>query len=414
MHEPFAQKSLVHCHSTVMSPLVLLAIGMLGFVGAWPASAQPARVKLRLTMLTSIDGTSNWDWMQARTAYIPHEPPRWLTTMSKTGKTGAHSYHDIFQSVSTDGGRSWSQPTIIESLGRASQEDGYEVVTGDLWPKYHAATGTVLTTGKTFNFAGGTKENYLREQVSYAVMDPKTGVWGPLRLLEMPQQDHSASPIHAPNAGCNQRVDLPNGEVLLPVRYVRDPKKRNYTSIVVRCRFDGSTLTYLEHGSEHNIPTGRGLYEPSLAHWGGEFFLTLRADDTAYVTKGADGVHFAPVKEWTFDDGSKLGSYNTQQHWVMVGGGLLLVYTRRGTDNDHIMRHRAPLFIAQVDPERLVVLRDTERILLPENDATLGNSGVCHISDTESWVTCGEGNVSLGKRKGENNKVLIVRITADQ
>ena len=41
-------------------------------------------------------------------------------------------------------------------------------------------------------------------------------------------------------------------------------------------------------------------------------------------------------REWRFDDGSPLGSYNTQQHWVTVGGGLFLVYTRKGADNDHI------------------------------------------------------------------------------
>ena len=45
---------------------------------------------------------------------------------------------------------------------------------------------------------------------------------------------------------------------------------------------------------------------------------------------------------WTFDDGSELGNYNTQQHWVTHSDGLFLVYTRRGADNDDIARHRAP------------------------------------------------------------------------
>ncbi len=76
------------------------------------------------------------------------------------------------------------------------------------------------------------------------------------------------------------------------------------------------------------------------------------------------------------------------------------------------MRHRAPLFIAQVNPQTLQVIRATERILITENQATLGNSGICRISDTESWVTCGEGLLRLGKRKGELNKVLFVKITA--
>jgi hypothetical protein len=80
-------------------------------------------------------------------------------------------------------------------------------------------------------------------------------------------------------------------------------------------------------------------------------------------------------------------------------------------DNDHNMRHRAPLFIAQVDSGKLRVIRATEQILVPENHAMLGNSGVCQISDTESWVTVAEGGVSNGQRKGENNKVLLAKIT---
>ncbi|MFO0919905.1 MAG: hypothetical protein U0872_16530 [Planctomycetaceae bacterium] len=43
-----------------------------------------------------------------------------------------------------------------------------------------------------------------------------------------------------------------------------------------------------------------------------------------------------------------------------------MAYTRRGANNDHIARHRAPLFVAQVDLQSLQVIRSTEQILLPE------------------------------------------------
>jgi len=66
---------------------------------------------------------------------------------------------------------------------------------------------------------------------------------------------------------------------------------------------------------------------------------------------------------------------NTQAHWLDHGEKLYLSYTRRGADNDHIMRNRAPLFIAEVDREHLHVLRATERVLIPEQGATMGNSG---------------------------------------
>lgn len=375
-------------------------------------AARSENQSLRIESLTSLSGTAAWDWWQARTAYVPGDRPMWITTMSETGKSGTHNFHDIYESISTDGGRSWSAPAVIPSLRRVRQPDGYEVAPGDLWPRYHRASGNVLVTGKTFNFEDGTRENRLRERVSCAVRDSSTGTWGAMNFLELPKADHSGHPIIAANAGCTQRVDLPNGQILLPIRYWRDPRKHNYTSIVARCDFDGKQLKYLDHGSEFTIPEGRGLYEPSLTQFDGRYFLTMRADHTAFVTRGTDGLNFEAIREWKFDDGKPLGSYNTQQHWITVGDGLFLVYTRRGADNDHIMRHRAPLFIGQVDPDALHVIRRTERVLIPENHATLGNSGICRISDSESWVTCGEGLLRLGRRKGEKNKVLVVRITS--
>ncbi len=389
---------------------VILCFGSLA-LGA--VAGEVTTVPLTIEPLTPIEGLADWDWTHARTTFVAAASPEWVTTMSQTTKLGSHGYHDIFESVSRDRGRTWTTPELITSLRRFRDEEDYDVAPGDLWPTYHAQTQCILATGKTFNFAHGETENFLREKVAYAVKDLKAGRWGTLRTMAMPKRDHSGHPILAPNAGCNQPEKLPNGDLLVPVRYQREADSRIYTSVVVRCRFNGRTLEYVKHGSELTIPRGRGLYEPSMIQFSGESFLTLRADDTAYVTKGRDGIHYQPIREWSFDDGTRLGSYNTQQHWVRVGGGLFLVYTRRGADNDHIFRHRAPLFIGQVDPERLVVLRETERVLLPENHACLGNSGICQVSDSEAWVTCGEVRVSYGQRKGENNRVLFARITAD-
>lgn len=372
------------------------------------------RVNLRMESLIVLQGTERWDWWQARTAQVPGEQPLWITTMSETGKQVSHDFHDIYQTVSQDEGKTWSAPTIIPSLKRAKQDDGFEVAIGDLSPMWHAKSGKVLTTGKTFNFEDGKREIFTREKVSYAVMDPKSGKWGPMRFLAMPEKDHSGKDIVAANAGNHQRVDLPNGDILLPVRYQRGSERRNYTTVVVRCGFDGETLTYKEHGSELNIPQDRGLYEPSLTAFGGNYYLTLRADHSAFVTRGTDGINFEPIREWKFDDGSLLGSYNTQQHWITAGGGLFLIYTRKGADNDHVFRHRAPLFIGQVHPGTLRVFRATERILIPEDHATLGNSGVCRLNERESLVTCGEGLLRLGKRKGELNKVHFVKVIAEK
>lgn len=183
---------------------------------------------------------------------------------------------------------------------------------------------------------------------------------------------------------------------------------RRYTTIVARCAFDGKTLTYKKHGSELTIPRDRGLYEPSVTAFEGRYFLTMRADHSAFVARSENGIDYDDFREWTFDDGKPLGSYNTQQHWVMHTDGLFLVYTRKGAGNDHIVRHRAPLFMARVDPERLCVLRSTERVLIPENNATLGNFGVTQVSPEETWVVTSE--TPTATRQGDRNRVFVARI----
>lgn len=125
---------------------------------------------------------------------------------------------------------------------------------------------------------------------------------------------------------------------------------------------------------------------------------------------------------WRFDDGKELENYNTQQHWVTHRDGLFLVYTRRGATNDHVFRHRAPLFMAQVDPQRLCVIRSTERILVPERGARLGNFGVTEVNAQETWVTVAEWmqtwppNIIIppGNQYGADNSVYAARIIWDK
>ena len=261
-------------------------------------------------------GPDNYYFMQSRGTLVPTATPRMLILTQEIEKAGSHGYRDVFQLDSSDGGRSWSTPRRIESLRRTRLADGDELVAGDLCPQWHAVSGTVLATGKTFTFRGGTREDRSAERVSYAVYDPRREAWSDLRLIDLPATDHAGRPILQPNSGCCQRSDLPDGDVLLPIRYATQPKSLQYTSIVARCRFDGRTLTYLRHGSELSIDRDRGLYEPSLIAFQGKYYLTLRADHSAFAAVSADGLNFEPPVEWRFDDGGVLGSYNTQQHWL--------------------------------------------------------------------------------------------------
>jgi len=255
----------------------------------------------------------------------------------------------------------------------------------DFWPKWHAASGKLLGIGHTVWYRDNRLMKVRPRSTAYSVYDVKKGAWLPWRELKMPDDPR----FENAGAGSTQRVDLPNGDLLLPV-YFKRPADTLASSTIVRCRFEGQTLRYVEHGDELSIDVPRGFGEPSLARLGDRFFLTLRNDQHGYVTSGRDGLHFDKPRKWTFDDGSDLGSYNTQQHWVSHSGGLFLVYTRRGANNDHVVRHRAPLFIAQIDPQRCCVLRATERILVPERGADLGNFGVVEVSPNETWVTTAE------------------------
>ena len=361
-------------------------------------------------------------WVHARPGAIPGNPPVVLVTMQKLRLTGSDVFYEINDLRSDDGGRTWTGPTPHpDTLGRRPAEGGIEECVCDYWPQWHAKSGVLLGTGHTVQYVDDDHPPESEATTGYSVYDPQSRSWSSWAKLEMPDRpDFLIS-----GAGCTQRVDLPDGDILLPIYFrLTDTIKTHFqfkgAATVVRCSFDGQTLRYLENGSELTVPTGRGLGEPSLAEFGGRFYLTIRHDDAGYVSTSTDGLHYDEPRTWSFDDGSDLGSYNTQQHWVTMPDGLHLVYTRRGADNDHIPRHRAPLFIARVDLERLCVLRDTEQVLVPQRGARLGNFGVTQISESESWVVVSEWmqttdpdphDCTVCEKYGSDNSVFLAKVT---
>ncbi|MGD9496462.1 MAG: sialidase family protein [Armatimonadota bacterium] len=364
------------------------------------------------------------EWFQPRVGIIP--PTTAVLTMTRARLWGSDIFTAVQELRSDDLGHTWSGPVVHRSLDRRALPDGTEVCPCDLTPAWHAATGTLLMTGHTATYYGGERgglivDNSHPRDIVYSTYDADAQRWSEWRILEPPDRDC----FFWVSAGCAQRVDLPDGDVLLPVsRMSREAVGDNFwrgcfAATVVRCGFDGTILRWIEHGDELSVPEPRGLYEPSLTRFGERYYLTLRNDLRGYVAAGDDGLHFARAVPWRFDDGAELGSYNTQQHWVTHSEGLFLTYTRRGASNDHVIRHRAPLFIARVDPERLVVLRESERVLVPEKGAQLGNFGVADASRAESWVVTSEGmhgdaqdpmNVRLSEARGANNRVWLARL----
>jgi len=334
-------------------------------------------------------------WVHARAGVIPSsgkKAPEVVMTLQKLQLSGSDVFFALNEMRSKDHGKSWTSPIEHKSFSRVPfQFDGLkdlEITVCDFTPKWHAPTGKLLGTGHTVVYENNKVRHVRPRSTAYAVYDPQGKQWSKWKMLKLPD----VAKFGNAGAGSVQRFDLANGEILLPI-YFKEIGKRQYSTTVLRCTFDGQTLRYQEHGSELTAPVKRGLYEPSLTEFGGRYFLTMRNDDHGYVSVSEcdDSLKFSKPIKWTFDDGTLLGNYNTQQHWVRhPQHGLWLVYTRKGAGNDHVFRHRAPLFIAKVDTEKLHILRSTERIVVPEKGARLGNFGVTQFSENETWVTVTE------------------------
>jgi len=182
------------------------------------------------------------------------------------------------------------------------------------------------------------------------------------------------------------------------------------------CRFDGEELRFSEVGDTLRLPVRRGLLEPSLAHFEGLYRMTIRAEDgRGYHTTSADGMAWGPIQAWCFDDGAPLTMSTTQQHWLEHKQRLYLVYTRQDDSNAKVMRYRAPLYIAEVDPASMQLRRATETVAVPlrgdptaapQEVARMGNFHSLRVNDEESWVTVGEAR----PRADWRGDVLLARI----
>jgi hypothetical protein len=352
-------------------------------------------------------------WFHPRVAAIPGAgrdgQPAVVMTIQKHLSASDH-YSGLYFLRTDDLGNTWTAPTEIPELAWQSGENGETIAVCDVTPGWHAATKKMLAIGIKLRYSqdGAQLVDKPRShECAYATFDPQSGDWSGWKMLAMPDTDGKFFLV-AP--GCVQWLTSADGTLLLPT-YFKGQTGEDYIATVLHCAFDGQELKYLTHGDELAISGGRGFCEPSLVFHQGAYFLTLRNDNAAYVTKGTDGLRYEPVKKWTFDDGQDLGSYNTQAHWLAHGNGLFLTYTRRGANNDHIMRNRAPIFIAQVDPEKLQVLRQTERAVLPERGVMLGNFGAAAITDGESWVTDSEYILSATPHpKGGDGSTWLGRV----
>ncbi len=352
-------------------------------------------------------------WVHPRAGALPGSPPKVVLTMQKLLLTGSDVFYAL-NDVRTDDLKTWSPITEhAKTLDRRDEGNGMESVICDFWPKWHAKSGKLLGIGHDARYLNNKVMLERRRETCYSVYDAEKRTWSRWATMKMPDDPK----FENAGAGCVQRVDLENGDILLPIYFGTQTDKDKRVT-VVRCSFDGTELKYVEHGTELAIAGGRGFGEPSIARSGNRFFLTLRNDLSAYICTSDDGLNYSEPIKWTWNDGTELGNYNTQQHWVTHKDDLYLVYNRKGANNDHIIRHRAPLFMAKVDKDKLQVIRETERVLVPERGARLGNFGITEVSEDETWVTVAEWMqtfsptliVPVDNPYGSDNSVFAARI----
>jgi len=365
------------------------------------------------TLWRNRDG-ENQTWFHPRVCMMPdaNGNPVALMTLQPIG--GSDYFGQVHWSMSTDLGKTWSDPEPIAALGRDSvpdREDDLKAAVCDVVPQYDPVTKSLLAMGHVVFYKGdyfARKEQISRYPV-YVTRD-KEGTWSQRKILQW--DDPRASHIYS--NGCGQRVVLPDGDVLMSFTF--GPEEVNRMVSGVRASFDGELLNVKEVGPALHNDKGRGLLEPSVAEFKGQFWITLRAEDNrGYVSVSDDGLQYEEKRAWTWDDGTPIAMSTTQQHWLTHSDGLFLVYTRQDESNENVMRWRSPLWVAQVDPDRRCLIKSSEQVVLPlDGDgvdepnqvALMGNFHVTHASPHESWVTVGEWM----PRDGYRGDVLLARI----
>lgn len=316
--------------------------------------------------------------------------------------TGSDVFYGQYVARSTDGGKTFSEPVLQEAL-KDRYENGVRY-TASGFPCYNRHHKKWFGLGHRGSFADD-KQPICRGGISitdplYFSLDGETGCFTGYRPLPFPVPYISAV------TGA-QLIELENGDILVPFYYTTEDFVRA-RCLTVRYAFDGDELKIVGWGDPVDGGEGhaRGLCEPSLARLNGKYYMTIRTDEVGLYAVSEDGCHFSEPIPWAWEDGSVLENYNTQQHWICHPEGLFLAYTRKGAHNDHVFRHRAPIFMARFDEERGCLIRESEIILVPELGARLGNFAVTEASEKEAWLITAEWMQPRGCEKyGSDNSL---------
>ena len=327
-------------------------------------------------------------------------------TLQKLRVEGSDTFLPLEYLKSDDGGITWTKPVPLVKADKFSDRIS---LLCDATPYYHRKTAQILIVGIYVSYSHDYSKAFDDEkrEICYYTFNPETEKVSELKRLKTPACEFPEGVF----SGCGQIAENEEGEIYIPATTFL--KERGLgESFFIKCTFDGEELNYKERSSAVNVDIPRGAYEPSLVLFKNEMYMTLRNDEFGIVARFKDSSW--QTKKWCWDNGEAVETYNTQSHWLTVKDKLYLVYTRKAGFNDHVFRHRAPLFISEVSTDNLTLIRSTEKIAVVEKGARLGNFGVCSITENKAAVTVGEWMQPAGCEKyGSNNDVYISVIEGD-
>jgi len=336
------------------------------------------------------------NWFHPRACVIDDAGQGCLMTCQTI--TGSDVFGHVHQSRSVDGGRTWSDPAPIPDMGRIALADGWEEGVCDVEPQYHPQTDSTLCIGHNVFYENDVLARPQKRRFPVYTVRAPDGSWTPRARLEW-NHERASGDIYT--CGCGQRVLLPDGDLLIPLSF-GVPGRDDRAVCSVRCRFDGTHIEVTETGNALTLAVRRGLLEPSMTAFGGRYYLTLRAEDNCgYAAVSANGLTWERMQPWTWEDGAPLTMFTTQHHWLVHAGKLYLVYNRKDETNADVIRWRAPLYIAQVDPARVCLVRESERVVFPlvgdlddpPSVALMGNFSTLRVSADRSMAFVGENRI---------------------
>jgi hypothetical protein len=342
---------------------------------------------------------NNQAWFAPSLAVLPGDknniPRVFVRVIQLTGNDIGPEHY-----LSTDNlGKTWTPPWESLTLSKIPLDDDvFE------WPAfglyYHKKTKSLLGLGTTLFSRDRGDELNLKSEILvfdrisscvYTIWNPAAGDFQPWNKID------GLDDILTP--GCGQWHENDDGSIFMPYIYYKPGRPRKIGTL--KLTFDGERLTVVGSGNSVGVEAD----EPSMIKYADKFFMTIRSenrDHRMYHAESSDGLNWENYQPWCWDDGTPVETANTQQHWLKAKNDLYLVYTRKSELNNGVFRCRAPLFMARVDPQRLQLIRDSEKIVFPENGARMGNFTVANISENEAWIMVGEWREQFvpGHQKG--------------